>query len=179
MPGCVWRTQTKPTVRNEEARLECHVKTHWRLTFITVLTVHVKTSLLYTFQRSMHANRNINLQQEKAPFCRLSRSKAPKTQQICHYRNTRNTSELVLLFNTGTEFSPCNNFANSGSFAKVSIPVHIYNSLYKVIINLKLPHVDMRQNNSKITQNLFKELQIQQKRKLGNSFLVCLQQQQV
>ena len=65
----------------------------------------------------------------KAPVYRLSRSKAPKTQQICHYRHTRKTSELFLLFNTGVNFSLRNNFANSGSFAKVSVPVHIYNSL--------------------------------------------------
>ena len=43
---------------------ECHlllVETHKHLTSIAVLTVHAKTSLLYTFQRSMQANRNINL----------------------------------------------------------------------------------------------------------------------
>ena len=39
------------------------------------------------------------------------------------------TSELFLLFNTGADFSLRNNFANSGSCAKVSVPVHIYNSL--------------------------------------------------
>ena len=49
--------------------------------------------------------------------------------QICHYRHTRKTSELLLLFNTGTDFSLSNNFANLGSFAKVSVPVHIYNFL--------------------------------------------------
>ena len=67
-------------MRNEETRQERRVlliktiellqinlwpKTHCRLIFIAVLTVHVKTSLLYTFQRSMQANRNINLWQEK------------------------------------------------------------------------------------------------------------------
>ena len=36
-----------------------------------------------------------------------------------------------LLFNTGVDFSLRNQFANSGSFAKVSVPVHIYNSLVK------------------------------------------------
>ena len=41
------------------------------------------------------------------------------------------TSELFLLFNTGVDFSLCNNFDNPGSFAKVSVPVHIYNSLVK------------------------------------------------
>ena len=55
--------------------------------------------------------------------------KAPKTQQICHYRHARKTGELLLLFKTGVYFSLRNNFANSGSFAKVSVPVHIYNSL--------------------------------------------------
>ena len=42
----------------------------------------------------MQTNRNIHLCQEKAPIYKLSRSKAPKTQQICGYRNTRKTNEL-------------------------------------------------------------------------------------
>ena len=66
---------------------------------------------------------------------RLSRSKAPKTQQICHYRHMRKTSELFLLFNTGVDFSLRNNFANSGSFAKVFVSVYNYNSLvWKLLI---------------------------------------------
>ena len=36
------------------------VETHKHLTSIAVLTVHAKMSLLYAFQRSMQANRNIN-----------------------------------------------------------------------------------------------------------------------
>ena len=117
---------------NKQARQKCYfllVETHVHLTSITVLTVHAKTSLLYTFQRSIKANRNINLWKEKAPIYRLSRSKAPKTQQVCHYKHTRKTSELFLLFNTGVDFNLRNNFDNSSSFAKVSVPVHIYNSL--------------------------------------------------
>ena len=51
-------------------------------------------------------------------------AKHPKTQQICHYKHTRKTSELFLLFNRSVDFSLCNNFSNSGSFAKVSVPVH-------------------------------------------------------
>ena len=54
------------------------VETHKRITSIAVLTVHAETSLAYTFQRSMQANKNINLWQEKAPIYRLSRFKAPK-----------------------------------------------------------------------------------------------------
>ena len=77
----------------------------------------------------MQANKNINLWEEKAPVYRLSRSKAPKTQQICHYIHTRKTGERFLFVNTGVGFSLRNNFANSGFYAKVSIPVHIDNSL--------------------------------------------------
>ena len=89
--------QTKKTVRNGKARRECRfllVETHKHLTSITALAVHANTSLLYTFQRSMQANRNINLWSEKAPIYRSSRSKAPKTQQICNYKHTRKTNEL-------------------------------------------------------------------------------------
>ena len=60
---------------------------------------------------------------KKAPIYRLSRSKASKTQQIIHYRHTRKTSELFSLFNTDVDFSLHNHFANSGSFAKVSVHV--------------------------------------------------------
>ena len=74
----------------------------------------------------------------EAPVNRLSCSKAPKTQQICHYRHTRITSELFLSFNTGVDFSLRNNFANSGFIAKVSIPVHIYNSLYRFCLKSEL-----------------------------------------
>ena len=52
-----------------------------------------------------------------------SSSKAPKTQRICHYRHVTKTSSLILLHDTGIGFSSRNNFANSGSFAKVPVPV--------------------------------------------------------
>ena len=74
-------------MRAEEARLQNHgllVETHRRSTFIAVLPVHAKTSLLDTSQRSIQANRNINLWEGKASVYRLSRSKSLKTQQICH-----------------------------------------------------------------------------------------------
>ena len=48
--------QTKNTVRNEQAQRECRfllVDTQKHLTSIAVLAVHTKTSLLYTFQRSI------------------------------------------------------------------------------------------------------------------------------
>ena len=142
---------------NEEARPQCRVflvETHWRLTFITVFTVRAKTSLLSTFHRSMQANRNTNLWEEKAPVYRLSRSKAHKAQQICHYRHTRKTGELFLFVNTGVDFSLRNNFANAGSFAKVSIPVHIYNSLVESLTLLKLSLLQQVTAHLFISQNL-------------------------
>ena len=84
----------------------------------------------------------------KSAIFGLSHSKAPKTQQICHYRHTRKTSELFLLFNTGADFSLCNNFANSGFCAKVSVPIHIYNSLARLNILPELSSCNQSQNVS-------------------------------
>ena len=72
--------------------------------------------------------------QGKASIRKLFRSKAPKTQQFFHYRHGEKPVNFFLLFNTSLDFSLRNNFANSGSFAKVSIPVHIYNSLCTLTI---------------------------------------------
>ena len=60
--------------------------------------------------------------------------------QVIPQQSTQNTANLPLqtyeknqrtffMFNTGVGFSLRNNFANSGSFAKVSVPVHNCNSL--------------------------------------------------
>ena len=68
----------------------------------------------------------------KSAHLQVIPQQAPKTQQICHYRHTRKTSELFLLFNAGVDFNLRNNLANSGSFAKVSIPVRNYNSLLDI-----------------------------------------------
>ena len=54
----------KNTMRTEEAQLQNHVllvKTYRRSIFIAVFTVHAKTSLLYIFQQSMQASKNVNL----------------------------------------------------------------------------------------------------------------------
>ena len=82
------------------------------------LSVHALTSQLY-----------IIMHKEKAPIYKLSRSKAPKTQQIRHYRHARKTSGPFFLHNAGVYFSFRNNFSNLSSFVKVSVPVHNYNSL--------------------------------------------------
>ena len=49
----------------------------------------------------------------------------------------KKNNELFLLFNTGVDFSLHNNFANSGSFAKISVPVHIIiPCIYQGIIDI-------------------------------------------
>ena len=60
---------------------------------------------------------------EKAPIYELSHRKAPKMQQICHYRHATKTTGLFLLYDTSVVFNSLNNFANLISFAKVSIPL--------------------------------------------------------
>ena len=42
-----------------------------------------------------------------------------------HQKHSKFAIELFLSFNTGIDSSLRNNFANSGFFAKVSVPVHI------------------------------------------------------
>ena len=53
----------------------------------------------------------------KTPIYKISRSKAPKTQQTCV---TDIQEKSVDFFN---DFVPRNNFANLAFFAKVSVPV--------------------------------------------------------
>ena len=56
--------QTNPAMRNGKIPKRVPFftsQTHEHLTSIAVLNVHTKTGLLCTFQRSMRANRNINL----------------------------------------------------------------------------------------------------------------------
>ena len=58
----------------------------------------------------------------KSTHLQVISQQSTQTQQICHYRHARKTSELFLLHNTGIDFSSRNNVANLGSFAKVSAP---------------------------------------------------------
>ena len=61
---------------------------------------------------------------KKHPIYTFSRSKAHKTQQIFGYSyRHREISGSVPLYDMGVDFSLLNNFANLGSFAKVSVPV--------------------------------------------------------
>ena len=47
--------------RRNPTGVPCFASSNTQTTSIAVLTVHAKTSLIYTFQQSMQANRNINL----------------------------------------------------------------------------------------------------------------------
>ena len=70
---------------NKKSRQECRfflVETHKHLTFIAVLTVQAKTSLLYTFQRSMQANRNIIYGRKNHPFTGYPAVKHPKHSKL-------------------------------------------------------------------------------------------------
>ena len=61
---------------------------------------------------------------QKAVINMLSRSKAPKAQKIVVTNMREKTVDLA-----GLDFRTRNNFANLGSFAKVSVPVQSYNFL--------------------------------------------------
>ena len=72
----------------------------------------------------------------------LSHRKAPKTQQICHYKHATKTSGLFLLYGASVGFNFRNNFANFGSFAKVSVPLQfiipcLYNNLARSCLTIK------------------------------------------
>ena len=72
----------------------------------------------------MQVNRNIHLCKEKVPIYKLSRSQAPKTPQICITTDMQKKNQWTfLLYNAAVDFSSRNNFANLGSFAKISVPV--------------------------------------------------------
>ena len=81
----------------------------------------------------MQANRNIN--SGNSIHYKLSRSKAPKTQQICYYKHTRKTSELFLSYDTGVGFNSRNNFANLGSLAKISVPLQFIIPWYSLYVS--------------------------------------------
>ena len=96
---------------------------HRQWTPVTVLAIQAVTSLSHFPMFYASQYRNIHLCQKKAPIYKLSRSEALKTQLICHYRHAKKTCGLFLLYNTGIETHSCNNLANLGSFAKVSVSV--------------------------------------------------------
>ena len=71
---------------------------------------------------------------KKPPFTGYPAAKHPKHNKYAIIDIREKPVNSFLLFNMGVDFSFRNNFANSGSIAKVSIPVYNYNSLN--ILNL-------------------------------------------
>ena len=59
----------------------------------------------------------------KITHLQVTPQQSTQTQQICHYRYARKPVNVFLWYNTNVDFICRNNFANLGSFAKVSIPV--------------------------------------------------------
>ena len=82
-----------------------------------------KTSLFYTFQRSIKLIEIYVYARKKHPSSGYPAAKHPKHSK---FAITDIREKPVNLFYCSTRAST---FANSGSCAKVSVPVHIYNSL--------------------------------------------------
>ena len=99
---------------------------------VAALSVHVSSSQLYI----------IIMRKEKAPIYKLCSSKAPKTQQICHYNHARKTSICFVVRHEHQLLAPAIIFSNSGSFAKISVPIRSKNLpklIYKWKWSLLLP----------------------------------------
>ena len=82
-----------------------------------IFSMHALTSLLYIY---------VTTHKRKAPIYKLSRSKAPKTQQVANHKPNRKTVDF-LWYHTGVYSSSRNNLANLGSSPKVSAPVNSIN----------------------------------------------------
>ena len=76
------------------------------------------------------------IMRKKAPIYKLSRSKAPKTQKICHYRHARKTSVPFCVVQHGCRLSAHNNFKFP---CKSFRSCRIYNSLI-IICSYLLSH---------------------------------------
>ena len=124
--------QTKKTVRNEKALRECRcllVETHKHLSSTAVLTV-LATRVYYILSNDLCKLIEIKIYgRKKHPFTGYPAVKHSKHRKFAITNIREKPVNFFLLFNMGVDFSLRNNFANSGSFAKVSIPVYIYNSL--------------------------------------------------
>ena len=86
------------------------------------------TSQWYTFQRSMKL---IEIKLYGRENCPLQVVLQQSTQNTANFplQTYEENRWTLLLLNTGVDFSLRNKFANSGSFAKISVSVLIYNSL--------------------------------------------------
>ena len=67
----------------------------------------------------------------KSTHLQVTPQQSTQTHQTCGYRHTTKPVDFFYYHRTGVNFSSRNNFSILGYFAKVSIPVKIYNSLHK------------------------------------------------
>ena len=75
---------------------------------------------------------------KRHPFTGYPAVKHPKHGKFSITNTREKPVNLFLLFNAGVDFSLRNNIANSGFFAKVSGPVHNYNSLHSVTYDTRV-----------------------------------------
>ena len=71
----------------------------------------------------MQANRNIHYVKKKRPFTSYLAAKHSKHRKFATTDMRQKPVDFFLLYSAGVNFSSRNNFANLGSFAKVSAPV--------------------------------------------------------
>ena len=83
----------------------------------------------------MQANRNMSMLW-KSTHLQAIPQQSTQTHQTCGYRHTTKPVDFFYYHRTGVNFSSRNNFSILGYFAKVSIPVKIYNSLAKDISSM-------------------------------------------
>ena len=93
---------------------------------VACLDMHAFTSLLYVL---------LQLYERKAPINILSRSKAPKTQQVERCQHARKASDVFCFYQPGRYISTHKLFAYWGFFAKVPVPVSfaILNCVLKLL----------------------------------------------
>ena len=90
---------------------------------------------------------------KRHPFTSYSTEKHPKHSKFAITDMREKPAFVFLVYDTGVDFSARNNFSNSGSFAKVSIPVgsiipcfnhcNKYNNCFLLNYNLKKVNYDI------------------------------------
>ena len=117
--------------------------------------MYAKNESIFYFPTIYKANRNYA--RKKHPSSGYPAAKHPKHSKFVITDIREKPVNFFLLFNTGVDFGLRNNFAKSSSFAKVSIPVHNYNSLvyveYELLYSLLVALVMTEGQQSKVYFN--------------------------
>ena len=122
--GCNTRKQKK-TVRNEKTRRQwCFFRGETQtLNFYRGLEYARSKKFVIFFNNQCNPIEICIYARKKHLFTSYPAAKHLKKWQICYYTHARKTSRPCWLYGTGIGFSSSNNFANLGSFAKVTVPV--------------------------------------------------------